>query len=248
MNKALVLNTVHRLLSRPVTLLVLIAYGFYVLISQLISQSGFQNDAMSSAGAAWFLTWALGSGLLGNDRSEGYLPLLLSRPISRAQYVLSRWLGLLLCVLTVDLALHFLVFLFNLSSQPTPSGQMPLNFGWTLFLQRWLWFAYYATLTAAWISLLSALFSGHGDLLYFIGASLALLFLGGKLGSENAPAVILKALAWFWKPGDATYQAWIGQDHAGAAYTALIFVAAAGLSLAAAAYVMQRCDVSYVNR
>lgn len=240
MNKTLVLNTVQRLLSRPLSLIVLVGYGFFVLISVFAGSVSSASDNLSSSTAAWFLTWALGSGLLGSDRSQGYLPLLLSRPISRAQYALSRWAGLLVCVLAVDLGLHILVALFYASNH-MGIEILPL-------LERWLWFAYFAALTAAWITLLSALFSSHGDLLYFFAASVALIFAAMKFGGEEAYERVSAGLGFLWKPGEATLKLWQASDSAGAAYTALIFIAGAGLCLALAAYVMQCRDISYVNR
>lgn len=248
MNKTLVLNTIQRLLSRPLTLLVLAGYGLYVLINGVMRNSGFQNDANASASAAWVLTWALGSGLIGSDRAEGYLPLLLSRPLSRAHYVLSRFLGLVLCVLSVDLALQVIVALFSASSTPNIPGTLAPPFSLEPLIERWLWFTYFATLTAAWITLLSATFSGHGDLVYFVAASLASLFLAAKVGGGAYLSKVSGFLDQLWKPGQATLQLWSSLDHAGAAYTALIFVAGAGVCLAAAAYIMQRRDISYVNR
>ncbi len=240
MNKVLIGNTIHRLLSRPMSLLLLAGYGLYVMVSVFAGTLVQGEDALRSATAAWFITWALGTGLLGTDRSEGYLPLLLSRPISRAQYVLSRWLGLVLCVLAVDLGLHLVVALFYATQH------MGLNVG--ALLQRWAWFAYFVALTAAWVTLLSAVFNRNGDLFYFIAGSLALLFLASKFGGETVFNNVGAGLAWFWKPGEATLNQWNAMNRLGALYTALIFVAGAGVSLATAAYVMQRRDVSYVNR
>jgi ABC-type transport system involved in multi-copper enzyme maturation permease subunit len=246
MNKALIFNTVHRLLNRTFTKLVMVGYGFFVLISvgtSSLSEAG----NLKTASAAWFLCWALGSGLLGGERSDGYLPLLLSRPISRAQYLLSRWAGLLLCVLAIDLALQLLSVLFFSSNHTAMTVFNGGGIPFALLAQRWLWFAFFATLCSAWIAFLSAAFNGNGDLLYFTGISLVLGYLATKVSMEFA-SKSWEVLAWFWAPGGATQRLWMDGDQLGALYSGLIFIAAAGVSLATGVYIMQRRDVSYVNR
>jgi ABC-type transport system involved in multi-copper enzyme maturation permease subunit len=218
----------------------MIGYAFYVMISLFTGARGMDDQTAQMAGSAWFLTWALGSGILGSERSEGYLPLLLSRPISRAQYVLSRWAGLVLCVITVDLVLHLLVGLFYASSQ-TDLQLWPM-------IQRWLWFCYFVPLCAAWITLLSALFSGHGDLLYFAGGSLALIYAASKFLSIELTKRVGAGLGWLWMPGKVTLDAWLAQDFSGVAYSVFFFVVFAGTCLALASYVIKRRDLSYVNR
>jgi len=50
----------------------------------------------------------LGTGLIGQDMSSGTLQLLFARPVSRGEYVLSRWLGAALaasCLVVVQLAI-----------------------------------------------------------------------------------------------------------------------------------------------
>jgi ABC-type transport system involved in multi-copper enzyme maturation permease subunit len=240
MKPALIKNTIQRLLSRSLTQLVIIGYAIFVMASIFTGTSEFNGDkTLQMSRSAWFLTWFLGSGVLGSERSDGYLPLLLSRPISRAQYVLSRWAGLVLCVIAVDLALHLIVGLVYVSNH-SDLLVLPL-------LQRWLWFCYFVPLCAAWITLLSALFSGQGDLLYFAGGSVALLYASSKV-SGQATQKVGAFLGWLWMPGQITLQAWLAGDLGAVAYSVFFFVALAGTSLALAAYVMQRRDVSYVNR
>jgi Cu-processing system permease protein len=240
MNWVLVKNTLHRLWSRPVTVLVLIGYSFYVLISLFSEVANSGGDPGRFAKSAWFLTWALGTGLLGAERSEGTLPLLLSRPVSRAQYVLSRWAGLVLCVLAVDLALHLAAVLLFSKYQLAPQI---LALG-----QRWLWFCYFAPLCAALIVLLSALFSGHGDLIYFVAGSLGLSYLSSKLGGEMVSGAVTEMLGWLWMPGKATLDAWTEGSTMRAVYSSALFIVWSGVCLSVAAYVMQRRDVNYVNR
>jgi ABC-type transport system involved in multi-copper enzyme maturation permease subunit len=238
MNWTLVKNTLHRLLSRPVTVLVLIGYSFYVLIS-LFSEAA-AGGGQSLSQSAWFLTWALGTGLLGSERSDGYLPLLLSRPISRAQYVCSRWAGLVICVLAIDLVLHLAALALFSNYQMAPQAGA--------LAQRWLWFCYFVPLCAALIVLLSALFSGHGDLIYFVAGSLGISYLSSKLGLPLVAEQVTRALGWLWMPGKATLEAWSSGAVLQSVYSATLFIVWAGVCLSVAAYVMQRRDVSYVNR
>jgi ABC-type transport system involved in multi-copper enzyme maturation permease subunit len=239
MNWTLIKNTIQRLLGRSVTQLVIIGYAVFALVTVLTTTEGVDQAPNYMAQSAWFLTWALGTGLLGSDRSDGYLPLLLSRPISRAQYVLSRWAGLVICVVAVDLALHAIVALFY-SYYQMDLMILPL-------LQRMLWFCYFVPLCAAWITLLSALFGGNGDLFYFTGASMALFFISSRF-SEALTERVGAGLALLWMPGKFTFDAWISSEKASAVFSVFFFLVLAGTCLALAAWVMQRRDVSYVNR
>jgi ABC-type transport system involved in multi-copper enzyme maturation permease subunit len=247
MNRALVRNTVHRLITRPMALAVILAYALYALLSGFALQARASPLAPmnaptwdSSALSAWFLVWALGSGLLGQERSAGHLPLLLSRPVSRGHYVLSRWLGLLLSVLCID-GLIMLVSLAVLASH----AQAP-DLG--VIVQRFAWFAYFSVLGSAWLTLLSACFGGNGDLFYFFAASLvAYLIALQALGSEGLKTAY-EVLAWFWAPGHATFDLARQGQWDLAAYGALAFLGAAAASLGLAVVILHRRDISYVNR
>lgn len=58
------------------------------------------NSVLTGAGppdpgsSALFLVFILGAGIIGRDVSSGTLHLILVRPVSRSEYVLSRWIGL----------------------------------------------------------------------------------------------------------------------------------------------------------
>jgi ABC-type transport system involved in multi-copper enzyme maturation permease subunit len=243
----LVRNTVHRLVTRPTAVAIVMAYSLYSLVSGAAMQAtvgaGTPMNAPTwdaTALSAWFLIWALGSGLIGQERSAGHLPLLLSRPISRADYVLSRWLGLLSSVICID-AVVTLASLLWLSSQHRAPDLGVIG-------QRFAWFAYFSLLGSAWLTLLSASFGGNGDLFYFFAASLGAYFVGLRaLGGEGLKTAY-GILAWFWAPGHATFDLAKQGQWDSAALGALAFLGAAAASLGLAIFIMRRRDISYVNR
>jgi ABC-type transport system involved in multi-copper enzyme maturation permease subunit len=247
MNLALLRNTLQRLLTRPTAAAIILAYALYALaagtfIQAMGSQPGLMNGPRwdSSALSAWFLTWALGSGLLGSERSAGHLPLLLSRPVSRAAYVLSRWAGLVIAVLCIDGLIMLASLLLLAGKHQAPDL--------AVIAARFAWFAYFTLLSSAWLTLLSAAFGGHGDLFYFFAASLVAYLAGlSSLGSDGLKKAY-EILAWFWAPGHATFDlAKQGQGDS-ALYGALAFLAAAAASLWLAISILRRRDISYVNR
>lgn len=252
MNWTLVRHTMHRLLTRTVAIGVIIAYSLYTLtvvvmqaVSNQVQAAGAMNNPqgghwVDSAKSAWFLVWAIGTGVLGQERSDGYLPLLLSRPISRAQYVFSRWAGLVLSVLAIDVTLIVLALVWMAGK-----GQAP---GLDFILLRWAWFAFFTVLAASWLTLLSACFAGHGDLVFFFTGSLAAYFVGMRALGTDGLQQAHDVLTWFWEPGDASFSLVQAGNLSGAAYGGVAFLVGAGTCLALAAYIMQRRDISYVNR
>lgn len=87
MNPTLVAHTViQRALSPARMFLVLSIVGFPALVLSFAPAIGFQ---MLQSGAV--LGMVLGAGVIGQDASAGVLQLLFARPVSRAEYVLSRW-------------------------------------------------------------------------------------------------------------------------------------------------------------
>jgi ABC-type transport system involved in multi-copper enzyme maturation permease subunit len=247
-NWILVKNTVQRLLTRPVTLALILAYGLYTLATVGIQAAAAQNQVLvqnfpgwaGGSKAAWFLVWVLGSGLLGQERTAGFLPLLLSRPISRAQYVLSRWLGLVISVVLLDFGVTLVALLWLATKHQLPDASD--------ILMRWAWFAGFTLCASAWLTLLSASFGGHGDFFYFVAVSLVAYLVGvntlGQQGLQSAHQI----LAWFWTPGDSALSFAHDGDTADAVYAALAFLAGAAACLGLAAWIMRRRDISYVNR
>jgi ABC-type transport system involved in multi-copper enzyme maturation permease subunit len=79
--------TLRQRLAQPGRLILLIAlFGFPLLFVMMARAAGLQ--ILNTAGA---FALVLGAGMLGSDHSAGVLQLLFVRPVTRTEYVLSRW-------------------------------------------------------------------------------------------------------------------------------------------------------------
>jgi ABC-type transport system involved in multi-copper enzyme maturation permease subunit len=88
-NRALFLHVVtQRALSPARAFLIFSIAVFPALILSFAPQLGVQ---MLKSGAVFGMI--LGAGLLGQEMSAGVLQLVFARPVSRSEYILSRWLG-----------------------------------------------------------------------------------------------------------------------------------------------------------
>lgn len=101
--------------QRRLVALVLLAWGpFFVRAVQLYVSANFQQAAFLSAtaetfrqflgqqgGFVFFVTIAVGSGLIADDRRANALALYLSRPLTRSEYIAGKAVALLLVLLSV---------------------------------------------------------------------------------------------------------------------------------------------------
>lgn len=242
MNWDLVVNTVHRVLGRLLAAALIIGYSLYMMVAW--SLPGALTDAaaraldLSQPVAA--LVWVLGAGLIGSDVSSGSLALLLSRPLSRTRYVLSRWAGLVLSVLGVHYGLLILVLSYHAAAGSYPfSAAMMAN----AFLAPLLIVVCHACLLA----LLSSLLPGVGDSSAYLGAYV--LFGFALMALDRDSQKLLSTLfGWFALPGSAALSA--GSDGKQSLAFALsgVYLAVAGLELGLATLILEERDLSYVNR
>jgi len=152
----------------------------------------------------------LGTGLIGQDMSSGTLQLLFARPVSRGEYVLSRWLGAALaasCLVVVQLAIG--VGFMALHNEAPAARELALFAGGQVL-------SVFGTISV--LLLFSTLLPGIGDIIaiivtLFTGQALQLgaaLFkapwlarAGVEVGRFVAPALDLAALfgggpiSWF---------------------------------------------------
>lgn len=147
--------------TSPIRVLLLLTFwGFGLLF-------GFLKRPVPMPGAdlpIWPIL-VLGAGVIGRDLSSGVLQLILARPVGRAEYVFSRWLGLTLAGFAVSLLGWLLVLPFSLTTGGTTLPEA------LRLLSEYLLNA--AALSAV-VTGLSALVAGFGDL--------ALLLLGYLAG------------------------------------------------------------------
>jgi len=162
MNLTLVLATLRQRFTSPIRILIVLLFGWMPMIPILMApRAGF-----AALGDCYFLALALAAGMIGQDLSSGTLQLLLARPVTRAQYVFSRW-GAVAAGTFLITVLQTLVaaLIMTLRGAPVPWGGAALLLANSALL---------ALGTAAVMALLSSLATGLGDLgllfLVFISA------------------------------------------------------------------------------
>ena len=170
MNPTLIFHTaMQRAFSPPRVLLVFSVATFPVLLLSFAPLVGLQ--ALQSGP---ILGMILGAGLIGQDVSSGVLQLLFSRPVSRAEYVLSRWFAAGACaaaIAVLEIALGAGVMAMR--GQAAPVGAVA-----TLALEQVL--AAFGVVSV--LALFSSVLPGIGDILAWIVLNVA----GGVLQMAGA--------------------------------------------------------------
>jgi len=152
MNLTLVLATLRQRFTSPIRLVIMLLFGWMPMVPILMApRTGF-----AALGDCYFLALALAAGMIGQDLSSGTLQLLLARPVTRAQYVFSRWGAVATgTFLLVVLQMSCAAFIMLVRGVPVPWDQAALHLGNSALL---------ALGTAAVMALLSSLAAGLGDL------------------------------------------------------------------------------------
>jgi len=152
MNAVLVLATLRQRFTSPIRLLIVLLLGWMPMLPILMApRTGF-----AALGDCYFLALTLAAGMIGQDLSSGTLQLLLARPVTRAQYVFSRWGAVAAgTFLIAGLQTLAAALIMALRGVPVPWDQA------ALFLANG---ALLALGTAAVMALLSSLAAGLGDL------------------------------------------------------------------------------------
>jgi ABC-type transport system involved in multi-copper enzyme maturation permease subunit len=115
MNKSIILMTVKQLWNRPVRLLILVGFTCFPLLVDVMARQMGHSKAMSGAAVVSNVpayVMIIGAGIIGQDISDGILPLIFSRPIKRWWYVVSKWLtlaGLATVVTVLNFICHLLL-------------------------------------------------------------------------------------------------------------------------------------------
>ena len=152
MNPTLVLATLRQRFTSPLRVVFLVLLAWMPMIAILMAPRG----GFAPLGDCYFIALALAAGMIGQDLSSGTLQLLLARPVTRAQYVFSRWGAVAagtLAVVVLQLLLATLIMLAR--GAPVPWAQGALLLGSDVLV---------ALGAAAVVALLSSLASGLGDL------------------------------------------------------------------------------------
>ena len=164
MNLTLVLATLRQRFTSPIRLVIVLLLGWTPMLPLVVAPRG----GFAVLGDCYFIALALAAGMIGQDLSSGTLQLLLARPVTRAQYVFSRWGAIAAGTFAIAVLQALMAALIMaLRGAPVPWGQA------ALFLANG---ALLALGTAAVMALLSSLAAGLGDL-----GLLFLLFFSGQV-------------------------------------------------------------------
>jgi ABC-2 type transport system permease protein len=124
---------------------------------------------------AFMITAYAGPGLVSPDLSNNALPLYLCRPISRAEYVLSKMAVLCIPMSCVTWVPGLLLFSMQAGLQGENWGWDHMHFAWAIFAGSWMWIgllALLATSLSAWVRWKLAA-SGLLFGIFFISSALA---------------------------------------------------------------------------
>jgi ABC-type transport system involved in multi-copper enzyme maturation permease subunit len=124
------------------------------------------------------LVWLLGSGIIGRDMSSGVSHLLFTRPITRASYILTKWLSLVFAVWAFQILVLVVWALGTFAYRSTPEFDY-----WTfknLLVAMWM----AATLSTV-VILYSTIMPGWGDLalLFFVHVTVSVFSIAAQTNS-----------------------------------------------------------------
>ena len=235
MNATLVLYTLRQRLLQPARVLVLIAlFGFPLLFTLMARSAGIE---LLNAGAGFAMV--LGAGLLGSDVSAGVLQLLFVRPVTRTEYVFSRWGAVALGAVTLTvMQVAAGALILQATGYPAPLGVVARH-----ALEQ----SVVAVTVVSGMTMLSSQLPGIGDLDALLCGqvgSMVLMAVGGftrqalleRTGRE-LNGVFSPQFSWAIAFGGAS-PSW---------FHLASILSTIALSLAVAVVVMNRRELSYAN-
>ena len=104
MNQTLIASLLRQRARSPARVALVFAFFAFPLLVTAVARGAGLGLLRTGTAYAFFL----GAGLIGQDVSSGTLQLLFARPVTRAEYALSRWLGAALgasCLVAIQLAI-----------------------------------------------------------------------------------------------------------------------------------------------
>lgn len=141
MNKAIYLETIKKILRQRFVVFVLFAMGLLIPMALILSPEppsvntieGWDAFAVSTVVGLITVTAsnAIGSSLTIGGRSD-YMPLIITRPMHRYQYVISKWLALATVIAVVSTIQHLLFTISGAYAKWGLTEQMIL----TIFIER----------------------------------------------------------------------------------------------------------------
>jgi ABC-type transport system involved in multi-copper enzyme maturation permease subunit len=183
--------------------------------------------------------WVLGAGIIGRDIASGVAHLLFTRPLTRASYILTKWVALTASVWAVQISVLLVWALGNLYFR----GQIPFDTAFFETVGIGFWLA--ATLSSV-VILFSSILPGLGDLALLLYVHVVLGVFGiYALASQNEhfKAILVQIFYFFW-PGMALAM----HFKQGAAFAPTDFLLDSGITVffvAAAIFIFSKKDISY---
>jgi ABC-type transport system involved in multi-copper enzyme maturation permease subunit len=231
----IILATLRQRFTSPMRIVILITVMWMSMIPLILSPgSGF-----SILGDCYFLALTLAAGMIGQDVSTGTIQLVFARPVTRAQYVFSKWAAVTLgtwCVIALECVLAGVVMLAR--GAPIPWG------GAALFLAN---NALLALGTAAVMALLSALVPGLGDLGLLFLAFLSAQVIGG-IGSFRNWRLAMRAAEELQRSLKPEIELWsLAHGHPVPWSMVIAYFSTVTLCLAIAILLMNRKELSYAS-
>jgi ABC-type Na+ efflux pump permease subunit len=157
MNRAIFLATVRERINNSGRMVLL---GLFVLLGVLEAVQARTGGGAPGHTLVVYLALVLGSGLIGTDVSAGVLHLLFLRPVSRMEYVLSKWLAVSAgCAVVAFLRLALYVGILSL-------GRSPVD--WDAVTQNGLDCLLVSFGVSAVLACFSALGEGYADLRIYL--------------------------------------------------------------------------------
>jgi ABC-type transport system involved in multi-copper enzyme maturation permease subunit len=202
--------------------------------------------ALSLAGLS--IIFFLGIGMLSQDIHNKTVYMIVSRPVTRAQYVIGKFGGMSLLLLAVMVILGALALLsFGIGCMLLPGSGIPRNFSWLTLLATLL-FHFLSLLVVLSFSFFFTIISSSMYLamlfslcVYFIGNSIEtivkVLLKGEFIDASPSYVALMKGISWLFPnlsafdlkanlayglPQDPTYLVWTGLY--GCAYTFLMIL------------------------
>lgn len=115
----------------------------------VIDAEFFEIFMVIQGGAAFFLTLLIGPQLVSRDMTNNALPLYLSRPFSRAEYVLGKMSVLLILLSLITWIPILLVYLFQSYLEGWSWFTQNLRMAGAIFVGSWIWILLLALLSLA---------------------------------------------------------------------------------------------------
>jgi len=223
-----------------------------VLLWVFLSAEGV--DRIPLIGVTPFLVWLLGSGIIGRDMSSGVAHLLFTRPITRRDYIFTKWASLVAAVAGFQ-CLILLVWIFGKYIYPaTPHIAFPIAPHSIGELLKELVFSIWITAVVSTVLILfSTIMTGWGDLALLLYVHVLVLVLSISPLKDNVSGfevVIDWMLRIIWPGAKIGYQYVEGFNHSIFIPSVGDFVVdtlIAGLYLFFAVKLISRKDMGYTN-